>query len=39
MMWKLKGRYKKGTMMLKLKWWIDKSGHYVEMKGWMQNGL
>ena len=25
-------------MMCKLKRWIDKGGHYVEMKGWMQKG-
>ena len=28
---------KDGTMMSKLKGWMDKVGHYdVEMKGWMQ---
>ena len=30
---------KGGTMMCKLKGWMDKGGHYdVEMKGWMQRG-
>ena len=27
---------KGGIMMCKLKWWMDKGGHYVEIKGWMQ---
>ena len=27
---------KGGIMMYKLKGWMDKVGHYVEMKGWMQ---
>ena len=26
-------------MMCKLKRWIDKGGHYVETKGWMQKGI
>ena len=26
---------KGGTMMCKLKGWMDKGGHYVEFKGWM----
>ena len=33
-----KGGYKRGIMMWKLKRWMDKGGHYVEMKGWMQKG-
>ena len=35
MMCNLKGGYKRGIMILKLKGWIDKSGHYTEMKEWM----
>ena len=27
-----------GIMMCKLKRWMDKGGHYVEMKRWMQTG-
>ena len=29
-----------GIMMCKLKWWMDKGGHYdVQIKGWMQKGV
>ena len=37
-MWKSKGGCKRGYYdVCKLKWRIDKRGHYdVEMKGWMQ---
>ena len=30
---------KGGIMMCKLKWWMDKGGHYVEIKGWMQKEI
>ena len=35
----MKGWMPKGSiMMCKLKGWMDKRGHYVEIKGWIQNG-
>ena len=37
MMCKLKGDAK-GNGMCKLKGWMAKCGHYVEIKGWMQKG-
>ena len=35
----MKGGWKKWHYGGKFKWWIYKSGHYVEIKGWMKKGI